>query len=238
MDTRKILIALQFWEADKAMAMKVAQLIADLEPRLSEKADFLFMSRFDCGHDMDIIKYVSAKFNTHVQVNRRRGAEWPFGCNELWFGTMDWVYSMREANLIPDYKAILTMEADSCPMTQHWITELSNQWDKAGKKIVGPLVPAPAEHINGNALFSGDLRFLKWISREVGGCSPHGGWDFILAGEFKRQGWANCPAMRSWWRMLTLPRQTFDGLIREGVVFLHGVKDDSVISHVRKKFLR
>ncbi len=57
----KILIALQFWKGDRDMAMKLARLMADLEPKHSDDADVLFISRFDTMQDVDAVKYVSRK---------------------------------------------------------------------------------------------------------------------------------------------------------------------------------
>ena len=233
----KILLALQYWEGDKAQAMKLARLVADLEPRHSEYADFLFVSRFDCTHDLETVKYVSKKFKVHTYINRQRGEMWPHGCNSLWFGTVDWVYSYGEADRIPPYKAILTFEADACPLTPNWISEISREWDKAKVKVLGALLQSPGEHVNGNALFSGDKAFLKWVSREVGGCSPTGGWDFLLAPQFKRRGWANSNFFRSWWNTPSMTYDTFEDLVRQGVRVFHGCKDESLLSHVRRRFL-
>lgn len=238
----KILLALQFWKGDMEQAMKVARLIADLEPRHSEFADFLFVSRFDCEQDMKTVEYVSTKFNTHTYINRhRRGTGWPSGCNDLWFGTMDHCYSFSEAKRFPPYKAVLTFEADSCPLTPNWYRELSRAWDEQTAvkpvKVFGSLLQYPGWHINGNALFSADLKFLYWVSRQIGGCDPTKGWDFLLAKDFKREGWADCPRMNSHWQRKTMPDEEIDALRSSGVVFLHGVKDDSVISHMRKKFV-
>lgn len=238
----KILLALQFWNGDRDMAMKVARLIADLEPRHSEFADFLFVSRFDTEQDIRTVEYVSQKFNTHTFVNRnRRGVGWPHGCNDLWFGAMDHIYSFSEAKRFPPYKAVLTFEADACPLTPNWHRELSRSWDEIAApknvKIFGARVEHPLPHINGNALFSADQKFLHWISRCIGGCNPTKGWDFILARDFKREGWANCPLIRSHWQQKTMPDEEIDALRESGVVLIHGVKDDSVISHMRKKFV-
>lgn len=234
----KILLAIQFWKGDKERAMQVARLIADLEPRHSDQADFLFVSRFDCTHDDDTVKYVSRKFNVHTYINRSRGELWPHGCNTLWFGTMDWIFSYGMAERIPPYKAVLTFEADAFPLVPNWVSMLSEEWDQAKVKILGAMQIYPARHINGNAMFSCDPAFLKWIARTKGGCTPHAGWDFILADEFRRKGWADCPKMRSWWGYPTMPRETFEDLTRQGVIFFHGCKDDSIIRHVRERFLR
>lgn len=238
MKAQKILLALQFWRGDKDQAMALARLIADLCPAPCEDADFLFVSRFDCNHDLDTVKHVARRFKVHQYVNRRRGTEWPHGCNDLWFGTMDWAFTFGEAKRIPTYKAILTFEADSCPLSPNWISELSAQWDRLRPaKVVGPLLQHPGEHINGNALFSGDKEFLHWVARKVGGCTPAGGWDYVLRHEFKKRGWADCPPMKSFWKTPTMTEPSFLDLVSQGVVFLHGVKDDSVLKHVRKRFI-
>lgn len=238
MITQKLLLAIQFWQGDKEQAMKVARLIADLQPGFCEIADFMFVARFDCGQDMKTIEHVSRKFNVHHFINHRfRGAEWPHGCNSLWFGTMDRVYTQTVADKFPRYKAVLTFEADAAPMTPHWISALSQAWDKAQAKVLGAFQSAPGPHINGNALFSCDKSFLKWITRDVGGCSPHGGWDFLMANEFRKKGWADCALMRSWWQLATMPPEVFEDLSRQGVVFFHGCKDDSLLKLVRARFV-
>lgn len=234
----KILLALQFYGEDREKAMKVARLIADLEQRHSEYADFLFVSRFDCSHDKKTLDYVSRKFNVYSHISRRREVGWAGGCNGLWFGTMDWIYSVNEAKRFPQYKAILTFEADAVPLSPNWISEISRAWD-AGQptKVMGAMQTSPAEHCNGNCLFSGDIKFLKHIARDIGGCSPHAGWDFALRGTFKRLGWKNSPLFRSWWNYPSMTAETYEQLLRENVVFFHGIKNDDTVNHVRRRFL-
>lgn len=234
----KILLALQFWEGDKEQAMKVARLIADLETRHSDQADFLFVSRFDCTHDKKTLDHVSRKFNTYSYINRRRGTEWPHGCNDLWFGTMDWIYGVNVAKRFPIYKSILTFEADSVPLIPNWISEISREWDRAQPtKVLGAFQKSPGNHINGNAMFSGDIKFLKHIARDIGGCSPQGGWDFVLAPTFQRLGWRDSKLFRSWWNYPSMTLETFNQISSEGVVLFHGTKDSSVIDLVRRRFL-
>lgn len=237
-DNRKILLALQFWEGDKEQAMKVAKLIADLEPRMSERADFLFVSRFDCPHDMESIGYVARKFKVRHHVSRRRATGWPFGPNELWFETMQYVYEHTVADKrTPDYKAVLTFEADAAPLCPNWIPMLSDAFDQSRPaNVVGALLKYPGPHVNGNALFSCDQNFSHWIARQVTGCTPHGGWDYVLAPRFKEWGWADCKLMRSWWQTPTLTPEAFAQLQEQGVAFLHGIKDDSTLRFVREKY--
>lgn len=235
----KILIALQFWDGDKVAAMKLARLMADLEPQFCDKADFLFSARYDCGHDQDTVAYTAKKFNTYTYVNsHRRASGWPHGCNELWFGTMGHVFWSTEANRMPEYKAILTCESDCIPMHPGWIEALINSWDRAKVSVLGSMLSQPGVHINGNAMFSGSPRFLKWLTHEVVGCRPNGGWDILLAPAFQKWGWLDCRAMRSWWRCPTMPVETYEQLLSEKVSFFHGCKDDSGLLRVRERFLR
>lgn len=234
----KILLAIQFWKGDQAQAMQVARLIADMQPVFSDRVEFLFVARFDCAQDVSAIEYVSKKFAVHHMISPRRAVGWPFGCNELWFALMDYVYTRGVANKMPQYKAILTFEADAFPLTPNWLRILEAGWDGAKVKVYGAMQISPGPHVNGNAMFSGDMKFLYEIARRIGGCRPTGGWDFILARKFKKFGWANCPAMRSWWNYTeTMTSTTYEQLLREGVVFFHGCKDASLIPLVRKKFL-
>ena len=241
MKEQKLILALQFWSRDKEQAMKVARLVADLQPNFCETADFLFVARFDCTQDEETIKYVSRKFNVQHFVNSCfRGSEWPHGCNSLWFGVQDYLFKMQEAKRIPDYKAVLTFEADSCPIHPAWIAELSRAWDLAHAKVVGHLLPNGPDgrgHINGNCMSSCDMDFLRWIARKVGGVSPHGGWDYLLAPQFRARGWADTPTIRSWYRTPSVDEATFNLIVSQGIALLHGVKDSSLIHHVRRRFL-
>ncbi len=238
----KILLALQFWEGDRAKAMQTARLIADLQPKRDDRFDFLFSARFDCPHDMETVRYVANKFAVHTFINKnRRGEGWPHGPNELWFGTVDHVYDFSQAQRFPQYRAILTFEADAYPLTPSWLSVLLEEWHKAeakGVKMLGSMQPYPAEHVNGNCLISGDSRYLHWISREVGGTSPHGGWDYVLRHEFKRRGWSDCSAMKSYWGSKSSTDTFLNRLSQEGVVFLHGIKDESVVNYVRNRYMR
>lgn len=238
MDNRKILLALQFWEGDKAQAMQVARLIADFETRMSDRADFLFVSRFDCPHDMETINYVSRKFKVRHHISRRRATGWPWGPNELWFETMQYVYEHSVMDRRQsEYKAVLTFEADASPLCPNWIHMLSDAFDDAQPAcIVGPLLQHPGLHINGNAMFTCSMDFTHWISRQLTGCAPNGGWDYILAPRFKEWGWRDCPLMRSWWKTPTIVPEAFQKLREQGACFLHGVKDDSVLRAVRETY--
>jgi|KBSSwiStaDraftv2_1062776.scaffolds.fasta_scaffold17690_3 hypothetical protein len=243
----KILLAFLFWERDKAQMCQLARLIADLEPGMCESADVLFSARFDCTHDLETIQYVSRKFKVHTNICRgRRGVGWPAGCNDIVFGTLDYVHDYGAAKRIPPYKAVALLEADGAPLRKGWIEELSRAWDEANAKkpvrVFGPLLDtgvkdAGFKHINGNCLVSGDKVFLHWFTRKLGGCTPRAGWDWCLAPQFKRLGWADCKQMKSWWRCPGVSEEQYNQLLDAGVCYLHGCKNEDVWNLVRKKYL-
>jgi hypothetical protein len=236
---RKILIALQFWDGDKSQAMGLADFLADLEPGHSDLADILFMARFDCAAHQPTVEHASRKFNVHTQISRRRSFGWPAGCNDLWFSVMEWVQSMVSARKTPHYKAIFTCEADGCPIQRDWIARLSSEWDRVNQPkpvvMAGAMCPN-GPHINGNALMSGDLHFLTWIGRRVGCCHPNVGWDYGLASDFRKRGWADIPGMKSIYGQPTFSKEQYAEFVKNDWTWIHGCKDNSLILHGRERF--
>lgn len=240
--SNKILIVLPFWAGDKARAMKLARLLADIEPAHSNEADILFVSRFDCTHGEQTVKHVSRKFNVHKYTSKKRGTGWPSGCNSLFFGSMEWVYHKMNAGHVPGYKAIFNMGADTAPLAKNWISQLVGAWDKKPVFVGGPMVDGSGQnrtHINGDALMlSGDLKFLKWLAMDVGDIKAPAGWDWILAGDFERWGWADFSFVKSYWRYPTVFTQSeWDVHVSRGTSIIHGVKDDSLIELARKNLV-
>lgn len=237
----KILLCLQYWRGDKKQAMDLARFICDLQPGRCDIADFLFISRYDCSHDQTAIKYVSKKFNVWQYTSRRRGTGWPIGPNELWFGSMEWFASMKEARKIPNYKAIFTFEADCVPLASNWINRLSQAWDDESAKhptfVLGAYLTAPGPHVNGNMMLSGHPAFLHWLTKQVGGVSVNAGWDFVLYRDFAKWGAYNFPNLKSYWGCKTFPEDAFLNELAQGTVFLHGIKDGSLLHMARKKLL-
>ncbi len=236
----KLLLALQYWDGDRSQALELARLIADLEPVHNKTADFLFVCRFDSTHSAETIKHVSRKFNTFSHVSKRKGVGWPFGCSELFFGMIEWFYHKKVAKQIPNYKAVLAFEADSAPLTKNWIESLHKEWDRvnkpkpcymAGAMLTQPDHPHIKEHINGNAMMSGDPRFLNWLLTRTG---ISAGWDWILAPEFKQWGYSDVPGMRSLWRN-EVSEAGLQAEIDRGTFFYHGCKSMELLNFARKK---
>lgn len=240
--TNKILIVILFWYGDRNQAMKLAKLLADLEPNHSDRADVAFVSRFDCAHVLSVEKYVARKFNTHSFTSRRRGVGWPLGCNSIFFGAMELIYGRMLKGSIPHYKAVLILGADSAPLRPNWLEQMHSAWDDGNKTkkicIAGAVLPGEHEHINGDCtLLSGDLEFLKWLVVDIQDVRYRAGWDWILADDFKRRGWLDLPFVKSLWRKPGFTHAEWDDYFNAGVSWIHGVKTDDVLDITRKNIL-
>lgn len=229
----QMLIVMQYYSGDRALAERSLRLMVDLEEKECTFADILLSRRIDCPPpSKDLVAYLRRRFAVNIFEGRRHAKGWPNGPNEMFFDVMAKVFEMTQARKW-NYKAILTLEADDTPITRDWLHRLSRAWDQRRGCVMGDLQLAPAPHINGNALFSGDIRFLKFI-RDMGGCHPAKGWDYDIAADLKRRGWTDTPLIRSDWGMPTAPEGYVNQLLNEGVVLHHGCKDGSLIEQVRK----
>lgn len=242
----KILITIPFWSGDRDQALKLGRLLADLEPKHNEQADLMFVSRFDSKHDDATIEYVSRKFNVASHVSKRRSVGWPTGCGGTFFGTLERVYYDIQAKKCPHYKAIFVAESDGGPLSQDWISSLSYEWDRLTNEAGGRLcmagdmiVSGGKQHINGGCCLLATDNFLHWLAVKIGDCSPSVGWDWDdrLLMEFRRRGWADTATIRSEWRTSTFTTEHWNRCSKDGVVWFHGVKDNSLITMAREILL-
>ena len=237
--TNKILVILPSWDGDRSASMRLARLLADTQPgpAVSELADVLFITRPDSRPaDSATIAHVSRKFKTWTTVSDRQETGWPAGCNGLFTGAINFAYQKMSANRLPRYKALFVCEADAIPLSRDWLQFLHREWDRVSRKgaeVAGALVPAGVHgraHINGGCtLLSADLKFLNWLTMRCGGSMMRdsGGWDWVLAPEFSRRGWADIPGIKSWWKTPSITQERLEQARKGGTVFLHGVKDQS-----------
>jgi len=222
---------MQFWSRDREQAIAVMKLLADIEPQHNPDFDLLVSARFDCEYNPSFIKHVSRKFNVFTYQSTTKATGWPGGCNALWLDSMKHIHDRIKDGEMPQYKWVLCMESDDCPLSRTWLKELDTEWDELNMKVVGDVVPYPKHHINGNAMFSADLDFLGFI-RKIKKI-PNVGWDYVLADRFRWWGWASSPLIRSIWGTKTAQESTVNHFIDQGVRMLHGVKDYSVIQWAR-----
>jgi len=242
----KLMIAMQYWDGDKGQAEKFLRLITDMQEGYSTEAGVMISARFDSSIDEKLVEYVSRKFPVVTLVGRRRGTGWPFGCNEVWFETMLWLFGQRRSGRLLEYKAALTLEADDAPLAKDWIKRLSDAFDAARPAhVIGHLHSwdrmndqrkIASFHCNGNALFalSPELERVLVARQGVPANSP---WDCHMAPAFKKLGWFSTPAVRSIYNTKGLKLKTFAWMRDRGGAFAHGVKDDSAFEIARRLYV-
>jgi hypothetical protein len=152
---------------------------------------------------------------------------------------MEWVTSMTRAKKIPSYKAVFTFESDGAPICRDWVARLLAEWDRVSEQkpvvIAGALVN-PGPHINGNAMLSCRLEFLEWLCRIMGSSTMQVGWDYAYAKQFEKIGWADIPGMKSIYNTPTFDAGAYQWMQGEQLIWVHGVKDSSLIQMGRKRF--
>jgi len=245
---KKLLLVLQCYAGDRLMAMKLARLIADIEPKKSEHADFMIAYRYDTQDDMGTYLYLTKKFEeVHLYHSRHNTAGWPAGCNDLFFDSLAHVTSMVKRK-IWDYDAALFFEADCVPLDKDWIAKLQKDWYSGSQLILGHWISQSqfrTPHLNGNCLVSTHIQ--KEIPNFYMSPSMHP-WDIFhaktLAGRMRAT-----PLIFSDYRkksivedeLYSIREYPSDHLLKgvKGLpVFLHGVKDESAQIIVREKLVQ
>lgn len=236
---KKILLALQYWDGDRDQALRLLDLFSKtIEPE-NKYADLLLFCRNDSTlpteETIEKLKRPFSKVWCMKSKNVMHG--WPNGCNQLWADLITEAYirySQSSTQGDPEwscYKAIFTIESDCCPIKPSWLQELSEEWDKLNACVVGTWLQNNDEHgeighINGNAMFCMDI--LK--KQPFVNATPYDkAWDTYHAKSFKEAGWASTPKIVSIHKTPTLSPEEYNKLKKTECVFLHGVKDDSVI---------
>lgn len=157
-----LVIALQYWEGDEARAMRVARLLADIEPRRRHGIALAFCRRFDMP-ETDLLaqtmEHCAPKFAVTAIRSTRPGAGHPAGCNELWSGSMEALTELWAAGHM-NAASVFFIEADGAPLTREWLGRLQREHQMAlasGKRITGALMASGGEraripHVNGTLI--------------------------------------------------------------------------------------
>ncbi len=235
----KFLIALQYWKGDAEQAYRLAQYLADLQKTTAQEADFLLFRRFDLATPPppEILSRLSRVFKrVYTGKSDRYGTGWPAGCNQLWFGVLEWYLRQVLERKIPQYSAIYTVEADWIPLRRDWTKHIWAAWQTQNPDfrhprihVMGVRLLAPIEHINGNLLISGELQFLQYIVSFSSQVRNKEAWDVRLFKIFERSGIAELPGAASWWRFESRDIDILDQIVATFGIF-HGIKDDFLLN--------
>lgn len=233
----KFVVCLQFYEADKPQAMRLARLIADIEPTRRDDVEIIFVARFDCDHDRETIDYVARRFPVHWFTTHTRWTGWPSGPNSVAKDTLEWLAANRK-----DAVGALLIEPDCVPTSLSWITDLISVWDSMYTASRGLIWLAGAwrdsggghGHINGNMICRPDLASLI----DLGVIDQHMAWDCQIVPQILKH-WAKNDAIRNCFesRNATEKDLFWAPIGSEAPLLVHGFKDDSAYNLARQHLL-
>lgn len=228
-----LLIALQYWNGDRELTMRLARRMADLEDAFRADVWLELVYRFDAKPPtVAEIAYLAKKFKVTMYQGRRRATGHPYGCNELVHDLFQryWNLHMRDKRFASTVNGVWLLEGDNVPLRKDWLTRIKAEWDAArqsGAYLLGCWHKSglpEVGHINGNLIFRPDLAA---VVKGLEGCPPDFAWDMYHAPRFKPH-WAFSKEMLNLYKGTNLPKSKIygkNGKAKASVV--HGIKDDS-----------
>ncbi len=127
----KLVIALQYHEADQPQAMRLAKMIADIEPVYRDDVEFVFVHRFDCNppdRDHPSVVAIRSRFPFHAYRTHTRWIGWPAGPNAMAMDFLRYIGVIAK-DLWPRC-GVLLIEPDCVPLSRHWLDTLIAVWRK------------------------------------------------------------------------------------------------------------
>jgi hypothetical protein len=155
-------LVLQFWRNDKAPAMELARLIADIESEWRDDVIFVFARQVSDGKsntplDKEIVdtqNYVGLKMpwaDMPVRVDEKK--KYPGCCYDPWANACQKLSGAYHSGMRAHHSAFF-FEADGYPLSYRWIDELKEAHALTlaqGKRITGPLMRWDP-HVNGTMI--------------------------------------------------------------------------------------
>jgi len=227
---------MQYWEGDKARALSVSRLIADLQQERSREFGVMFSRRFDASPvDRDTLSHVGKKFDIYTHRCRGRDTGWPAGCNSMAAEMFVLARERWESGEWSRVSGIWLLEADIVPLRKTWLGSVALDWAKARadkKLVMGAWTPGPGPdgHINGNLLFHPSLAAKV---KGLEGTPPNVGWDVHHAAKLKPW-WRPTDRMANFYGATNVTEEDLYGPGKRHC-FVHGVKDHSAVRIARGK---
>lgn len=226
-----ILICVPFWKGDQGQAIEMCRIIAGLQVgHVQQTAHVMLIARQDCPQDPNMVKIISAKFNTHTFKSPSPLRGWPSGPNGMFGTTMIHIANQFSKN----YECVFWMEPDCVPLRPNWFWDLVLAWRgrHPNAKIVGCRHDCDGngkgDHITGCALYDPNIaRIMPAITR-----CDHIAWDYALRDKIVAIG-GSTNLIQNLYKQRNVHAGVAD---QNGVSVVHGIKDRSLSLHVMRKF--
>lgn len=232
-----MIIALQYYAGDEELALSLARLIADIEPKRRDGDLLVLARRRDCPLSAEANRteeHCSTKFPVMMLQSERQEVGHPDGCFGLWYGTLDklhrmWIGGAIQWDLGRD---VFTCEADGAPIRRDWISRLETMHRKSlatGKRITGAAMDYPVPHVNGNMVL--DLSIVADYPG-LAECPSGVPWDCHHGTVLLRET-RPCLAIRNDYDSRDLTAGYLKAVAYE-TAWVHGCKDESLMTYARK----
>ena len=230
----KFILALQYHYSDRDQAIRLAKLIADIEPARRDDVGLLFVNRFDSEPmDNKTIFHVLQKMPVFSYQTETKRVGWPDGCNAMAIDTLKRVaHGMTHNEQWKEVEGVLLLEPDCIPTAHGWIDMIVKEWMAAqvgGNLLMGTWRDGggPLGHINGNMVVNPFFANLYDLDHLPDGLA----WDCAISLQVHKD-WRITKLICNRWneRNLTpeqITQHRDDAAFRP--VLVHGVKDESVL---------
>ncbi len=224
---KRFILALQFFSQDRATAMRLARLLADIEPAFRDDVEFLMVARFDTDHDPETISYVADKFTVSWITTFTKWTGWPGGPNAMALDTLEWVAANR-----PNTVGVLMLEADVVPTSPDWLNRILWTWALADSDtwMMGAWRPSGGEygHVNGVAVFAKLVPIREIISPDLA-------WDCGISWHARYHWWANSIIRNCFQETDATEEKLVGRVIPEArPALVHGFKSDDAYEIARR----
>lgn len=235
----KFLIAVPHYDGDRALAIRMLELMAKIETRRREDVRLFIVNRGKgiLHHELSLRFHAVFKDVWYEQfVGPEEGH--PSACNAMARMIFERLATYHKRGEWSDVECMLFMEPDCVPCKKDWIDQLKAEFGifkEEGCMVVGCLrtegVDVP--HVNGNALYSPETGEAFDFSITKGSL----GWDSAMAPQFTPH-WGATGCIANLWNETNIPDERMNVnpfMGSQSPVLIHGVKDDSAYNFARRK---
>jgi len=233
----RLQVVLPFCNKDARLAAKNLQWMAELGPRVSNKALLCFpkdtvassvASMEHCARLVfsDVTRFVCPGTSTQA---------WPLGPNIAFQTTAHYMHAYGTAPW-------LWLEADAVPLCQGWLQRLETHYRQRGKSFFGPIVPGRG-HMNGVAIYPKNM--AARCPRAMAATSM--AWDYVLGGEMGGDNFDASSLIQHCWGIVNRMPHPTDGppavfftpaevkaWVQPQAVLFHRCKDGTLIDRLRQ----
>ena len=242
-----MIVALQYCERDLTKTMRLARLLADLEPR--RRTDVLL--GLVCQPDTprlplvdETVEYCARKIPVEFVVSAYGAQGWADGSGQLWRGTVTHFHDLKQQGRIAHHSIATLDGGDGVPLHNNWLDLLIAEHDvtlQSGKLVSGLLNLDKPEHvhINGNMILELELLDRCPSIRDIPlGASPaeyHKCWDIYHAKDFLANARPSTVVCNHW-NHRKVTKAIMDSAASSSI-WLHGYKDEYLHDTARERLL-